>query len=64
MFDRPIAAFRVIPYFARRKLDIPSIDQLIDIPRDRLKELEVSSAVDPDDPFDEEEDESEADEED
>ena len=29
VFDRPVAAFRVVPYFARSKLDIPPIEDLI-----------------------------------
>ena len=31
VLDRPIAAFRVIPYFARTALNIPPLDDLIDI---------------------------------
>src|ERR1700678_1980459 len=39
VFDRPIAAFRVIPYFARRKIDLPPLDNLLDISWQRLTEL-------------------------
>jgi hypothetical protein len=49
VFDRPIAAFRVIPYFARTTLDIPPLSDLIDISNNRLKEMEDSEVVDPDD---------------
>ena len=49
VFDRPIAAFRVIPYFARTALDIPPLSDLIDISNNRLKEMEDSNIVDPDD---------------
>ena len=49
VFDRPIAAFRVIPYFARTSLDIPPLQDLIDVSRARLTEMEVSSTMDPDD---------------
>jgi len=49
VFDRPIAAFRVIPYFARAKLALPPLDKLLDISRLRLRELEDSREADPDD---------------
>ena len=53
VFDRPVAAFRVIPYFARTSLDIPSIDDLMDISRSRLTEMEHSLSEDPEeDDFD------------
>ena len=42
VLDRPIAAFRIIPYFARQSIALPPIDDLIDIPRSRLQELENS----------------------
>ena len=31
VFNCPIAAFRVIPYFTRQHIDIPPLDELIDI---------------------------------
>jgi Integrase zinc binding domain/RNase H-like domain found in reverse transcriptase len=49
VLDRPVAAFRVIPYFARTSLDIPSLDELIDISKQRLAQMEDSLATDPDD---------------
>ena len=49
VFDHPIAAFRVIPYFARQHIDIPPLDKLIDISARRLNELEDSTTADPDD---------------
>ena len=53
VFDRPVAAFRVIPYFARTSLDTPSIDELMDISRSRLAEMENSTSDDPEeDDFD------------
>ncbi|KJA13899.1 hypothetical protein HYPSUDRAFT_121901, partial [Hypholoma sublateritium FD-334 SS-4] len=49
LFDRPIAAFRVIPYFARQKLTLPPLDELLDVSQNRLRELENTAAPDPDD---------------
>jgi hypothetical protein len=49
VLDRPVAAFRVIPYFARTSLDIPSLDELIDISKQRLAQMEDSLSIDPDD---------------
>lgn len=49
VLDRPVAAFRVIPYFARTSLDIPPLDELIDISKQRLAEMEDSAIADPDD---------------
>ena len=46
VFHRPVAAFRVLPYFARRSIPIP--DNFIDIPLSRLREMENSH----DDDFD------------
>jgi hypothetical protein len=48
VFDRPVAAFRVIPYFARKSLLLPDLNKFIDIPRARLQEMENSTAIDPD----------------
>jgi hypothetical protein len=47
VFDRPIAAFRVIPYFARRSLPLPNLDSFLDVPTDCICELEESMATDP-----------------
>ena len=52
VFDHPIAAFRAIPYFARQHIGIPPLDKLIDISARRLRELEDSTAADPDDDSD------------
>ena len=49
VFDRPIAAFRVIPYFARQRIDVPPLDELIDITSRRLRELEETTLSDSDD---------------
>lgn len=47
VLDRPIAAFRVVPYLARRSIQI-DLDRL-DIPRSRLEELETSDDLGDDD---------------
>ena len=49
IFDRPIAAFRVIPYFARKSIALPPLDELLDISRQRLAELENTEDIDTDD---------------
>src|SRR5271154_3450515 len=49
VFDRQIAAFRVIPYFARENLTLPPLEELLDISQQRLTELEDSRDPDPDD---------------
>ena len=49
VFDHPIAAFQVIPYFAHQHIDIPPVNELIDISACRLHELENSTAANPDD---------------
>jgi hypothetical protein len=48
VFDRPVAAFRVIPYFARKSLSLPNLDDFLDIPSDRLLEMESSDVSNPD----------------
>lgn len=47
VFDRPVAAFRVIPYFSRTKISIPPLPDLVDISINRLKQMEDSIEVDP-----------------
>jgi hypothetical protein len=49
LFDRPVAAFRIIPYFARTSLTIPSLDTLVDVSRSRITELENTTFADPED---------------
>jgi hypothetical protein len=48
VFDRPTAAFRVVPYFARQSLTIPPLNELLDISRQRLLEMENTEEADPD----------------
>ena len=40
VFDRPVAAFRLLPYFARQDIWYPPIKRMLDIPMERLRELE------------------------
>ena len=62
--DRPVAAFRLIPYFARRKLQLPPLAELLDVSRKRLKELEDSTTADPEEILDDDDGSVEDDEED
>ncbi|KIM85896.1 hypothetical protein PILCRDRAFT_5010 [Piloderma croceum F 1598] len=48
VFDRPVAAFRVIPYFARKSLTLPDLDGFLDVSPERIQEMEVSDVSDPD----------------
>ena len=56
VLDRPIAAFRVIPYFARSALEIPPLDDLIDISEARLAQMKATTAPDPEEDLDDDED--------
>ncbi|KAF7305719.1 hypothetical protein HMN09_00725200 [Mycena chlorophos] len=47
VYARPIAAFRVIPYFARENLPLPPLEDFLDISTERLRALERSTASDP-----------------
>jgi hypothetical protein len=49
VFDHPIAAFRVIPYLARKSITLPDLDKFLDIPSDRLQEMKSSDVANPDD---------------
>lgn len=51
LFDRPVAAFRVVPYFARKHIELPPLDRLLDVSSSRLREMEQSNVADPDDDF-------------
>jgi hypothetical protein len=48
VFHRPIAAFRVIPYFSRTSITLPALDEFLDLDTERLRELEQSTLADPD----------------
>lgn len=59
VIDRPIASFRVIPYFARKSIPIP--DNFIDIDTARLRELENSEEIDDNIPVDTQDNDSDSD---
>ncbi|KAG5649432.1 hypothetical protein H0H81_003896 [Sphagnurus paluster] len=44
---RPVAAFRLIPYLARRRIPLP--DSALDIDTKKLRELENTKAIDDED---------------
>jgi hypothetical protein len=52
VFDRPVAAFRVIPYFARKSLSLPNLDKFLDISTSRLRQMEHSTVEDPEEESD------------
>ena len=47
VFDRPVAAFRLLPYFARQQLKVPP--QFYDITPERLREMKNSKSQGDDD---------------
>ena len=49
VFDRPVAAFWVIPYFTHKSLVLPPLDTLINISHSHLTQIENMMAVDPED---------------
>ena len=49
VFDRPIVAFRVIPYFARKAIALPDLSDFLDIPLEHLHNMEGSSSFGDDD---------------
>ena len=51
LFDRPVAAFRVIPYFTRKMVDLPPLDRLLDMSIKRLRELEETTLLNTDELF-------------
>src|SRR6267154_6311142 len=49
VFDRPVAAFRVIPYFACTKIAIPDLSDFLDISTERLRDMERAQSNGDDD---------------
>jgi hypothetical protein len=45
VFDCPIAAFQVIPYFARKSITLLDLDKFLDIPSNKLQEMESSDVA-------------------
>ena len=48
VFNHPVTAFWVIPYFAWKSLPLPDLDRFIDIPYTCLHDMENLTAIDPD----------------
>ena len=44
----PVTAFRVVPYLARKNIEVPNLEQHIDVSVNQLRELEWSITLDPD----------------
>jgi hypothetical protein len=44
VFDRPVAAFHVIPYFARNALALPNLNNFLDVPISHIEEMEQSTS--------------------
>lgn len=49
VFNRPIAAFRVIPYFARKSIALPNLSDFLDTNTNRLRKMEDASSLGDDD---------------
>jgi hypothetical protein len=49
VFDRPVAAFQVIPYFARKAIALPDLSDFLDITTDKLREMEEAASLGDDD---------------
>ena len=47
VYDRPCAAFRLVPYFARRHIEIP--EGILDVPREVLDQMEEDDSLGDDD---------------
>jgi hypothetical protein len=60
LYDRPVAAFRLIPYFPRTHIDLPPLDDLLDVSTARLRQMQDSSLPDPDDFLDASDDDADS----
>ena len=50
VFDRPVAAFRVIPYFVQKSITLPDLSDFLDISANRLHDMEDSASLGDDNP--------------
>src|ERR1700761_3929730 len=50
LYHNPVVAYRVIPYFARDYIELPNFEKYSDVSVRRLREMERSTAADPNDP--------------
>ena len=50
VFDRPVAAFRVVPYFALKSIALSDLSGFLDISATRLRDMEDSASLGDDDP--------------
>jgi len=46
LYNRPIAAFRLIPYFARQHIDLPLLEDLLNVSIERLRKRENTTLED------------------
>jgi hypothetical protein len=44
VFDCPVTAFRIIPYFAQKSLALPNLNNFLDVPISRIEEMEQSTS--------------------
>lgn len=59
VLDRPIAAFRLLPYLARSRIELPPLLDSLDISTARLREMEASATQGNEDEHDEDDKHSE-----
>ena len=50
VFDRPVAAFWVMPYFAWKSITLPDLSNFLDISANHLRDMEDSALLGDDDP--------------
>jgi hypothetical protein len=50
LYHNPVAAYRIIPYFAHEYIELPDFEKYSDISVKQLREMEQSTAEDLEDP--------------
>ena len=50
VFDRPVAAFQVVPYFVWKLITLPDLSDFLDISANHLRDMEDSASLGDDDP--------------